>query len=144
MIEALNNIMLQLIYKKLPLNIYSINNNLKQKKKKNWLGTQYVCNILNVSELNCSTSTLSLKNVANCFWKAAIEWTEISSSLILGKNSSFLRVWSTEQILSWNKKSELSKTECSKTNIMWRDLAQPFIAKQGRCFNVKANQVSEI
>ena len=143
MIEALNNIMLQLIYKKLPLNIYSINNNLKQKKK-NWLGTQYVCNILNVSELNCSTSTLSLKNVANCFWKAAMEWIEISSSLILGKNSSFLRVWSTEQILSWNKKSELSKTECSKTNIMWRDLAQPFIAKQGRCFNVKANQVSEI
>lgn len=36
-IEALNNIMLQLIYKKLPLNIYSINNNLKQKKKKTGL-----------------------------------------------------------------------------------------------------------
>ena len=136
--------MLQLIYKNLPLNTYSINNNLKQKKKKNWLGTQYVCIILTVLELNCSTSTLSLKNTANCSWKAAIEWTEISSSLILGKNSSFLRVWSTEQILSWNKKSELSKTECSKTNIMWRDLAQPFIAKQGRCFSVKANQVSEI
>lgn len=34
MIEALNNIILQLIYKNLPLNIYSINNNLKQKKKK--------------------------------------------------------------------------------------------------------------
>lgn len=136
--------MLQLIYKNLPLNTYSINNNLKQKKKKNWLGTQYVCIILTVLELNCSTSTLSLKNTGNCSWKAAIEWTEISSSLILGKNSSFLRVWSTEQILSWNKKSELSKTECCKTNIMWRDLAQPFIAKQGRCFSVKANQVSEI
>lgn len=137
--------MLQLIYKKLPLNMYSINNNLKQKKKKKlaWhsVCVQYIkcfgAELLHIYLIVEKCGKLVLKGSHWMNWDFKVP--HFGQKLLILEG-----VEHRANIILKQKKSELSKTECSKTNIMWRELAKPFIAKQERCCNVKANQVSEI